>query len=145
MEILLDPNIDGNKIAEQRPLQTQCSATFVVDVTHLAHPDDIKKDMYGKWLYKGSHTDVFRCTFDQDNKVCVEKAAPGASGSNIYYLRRLHSVHPSNKGFRRIVAIIFGMWSVYNYIRQDKLNSQVIVTIFGFACGHSDFRPVQRP
>ena len=31
-----------------------------------------------------------------------------ASGSNVYYLRRLHSVHPSNKAFRRIVAIIFG-------------------------------------
>ena len=106
MEILLDPNIDNSKIAKQRPLQTQCSATFIVDVTHLAHPDDIKKDMYGKWLYKGYHTDVFRCTLDQNNKVCVEKAAPGASGSNVYYLRRLHSVHPSNKGFRRIVTII---------------------------------------
>ena len=111
MEILLDPNIDESKVAKQRPLQTHCSATFVVDVTHLAHPDDIKKDMYGKWLYKGSHTDVFRCTFDNDNKVCVEKAAPGASGSNVYYLRRLHNVHPSNKGFRRIVAIICGMLS----------------------------------
>lgn len=95
MEILLDPNIGNSKIAKQRPLQTQCRATFVVDVTHLAYLDDIKKDMYGKWLYKGSHTDVFRCTFDQNNKVCVEKATPGASGSNVYYLRRLHSVHPS--------------------------------------------------
>ena len=47
MEILLDPNIDMSKIAKQRPLQTQCSAIFVV-VTHLAHPDDIKRDMYSK-------------------------------------------------------------------------------------------------
>ena len=120
MEILLDPNIDTSKIAKQRPLQTQCSATFVVDVTHLAHPDDIKRDMYGKWLYKGSHTDVFRCTFDQDNKVCIEKALPGASGSCVYYLRRLHSVHPSNKEFRRIVAIISGMYTTTFQLRQDK-------------------------
>ena len=42
MEILLDPNIDENKIAKERPLQTQCSSTFVVDITRLAHPDDIK-------------------------------------------------------------------------------------------------------
>ena len=108
MEILLDPNIDENRVAKQRPLQTQCSSTFIVDITKLAHPDDIKKDMYGKWLYKGSHTDVFLCSFDEGKKVCVEKAAPGASGPNVYYLRRLHNVHPSNKGFRRIVAIIFG-------------------------------------
>ena len=86
-----------------------CSSTFVVDVTCLSHHDDIKKDMYGKWLYKGSHTDVFRCTFSDDGgKLCVEKVAHTASGSNVYYLRRLHSVHPSNKNFKRIVAIVFG-------------------------------------
>ena len=112
MQILLNPKIDEDRIAKQRPLQTHCSSTFVVDITQLSHPDDIKKDMYGKWLSKGSHTDVFRCSFDDDNKVIVEKAGPAASGSNVYYLRRLHSVHPSNKAFRRIVAIIFGEYAV---------------------------------
>ena len=111
MQILLNPKIEEDRIAKQRPLQTHCSSTFVVDITQFSHPDDIKKDMYGKCLYKGSHTDVFRCSFD-DNKVIVEKAGPAASGSNVYYLRRLHSVHPSNKAFRRIVAIIFGEYAV---------------------------------
>ena len=112
MQILLNPKIEEDRIAKQRPLQTHCSSTFVVDITQLSHPDDIKKDMYGKWLYKGSHTDVFRCSFDDNNKVIVEKASSAASGSNVYYLRRLHSVHPSNKAFRRIVAIIFGEYAV---------------------------------
>ena len=107
MQILLNQRIDEDRIAKQRPLQTHCSSTFVVDITQLSHPDDIKKDIYGKWLYKGSHTDKFRCSFD-GNKVLVEKAAPGASGPNVYCLRRLHSVHHSNKDFRRIEAIIFG-------------------------------------
>ena len=109
---VLDPKIDEDRIVKQRPLQIHCSSTFVVDITQLSHPDDIKKDMYGKWLYKGSHTDVFRCSFDDDNKVIVEKAGPAASGSNVYYLRRLHSVHPSNKALRRIVAIIFGEYAI---------------------------------
>ena len=34
----------------------------------LAHPDDIKKDLYGKWLHSGSHTDVFICTYSEDDK-----------------------------------------------------------------------------
>ena len=38
----------------------------------------------------------------------VEKAAEGATGDNVYYLRRLHSTHPSNKHFRRMVALISG-------------------------------------
>lgn len=85
------------------------SSTFVVDITKLLHPDDVKKDMYGKWLHKGSHTDVFRCSFDDGNKVFVEKAAPGATGDNVFFLKRLHSVHPSNKHFRRLVAVIYGV------------------------------------
>ena len=108
MKILLDPNIEDCKIAKRRPLETHCSATFVVDVRNLKHQDDIKKDMYGRWIHHGSHTDVFKCSFDDDNEVFVEKAAEGATGDNVYYLRRLHSTHPSNKHFRRIVALISG-------------------------------------
>ena len=108
MQILLDPAIDESKVAEQRPMETEFSSTFVVDITKLLHPDDIKKDMYGKWLYKGSHTDVFKCSFGEDSGVIVEKMAPGATGDNVFYLKRLHSVHPSNKHFRRLVAIIYG-------------------------------------
>ena len=43
MQILLDPKIDVDRIAKQRPLQTHCSSTFVVDITQLSHLDDIKK------------------------------------------------------------------------------------------------------
>lgn len=105
MQILLDPGIDVSRIAQQRPLETLYSFTFVVDLTKLSHPDDIKKDMYGKWLHKGSHEDVFRCSFDVHKKVLVEKIAPGP---NVYYLRQLHNAHPSNKQFRRIVSVICG-------------------------------------
>ena len=51
MEILLVPG-DARKIANRRPLQTSGNCTFVVDVTKLAHQDDIKKDMYGRWEHK---------------------------------------------------------------------------------------------
>ena len=108
MHLLLDPKIDENKIASRRPLECSFSASFVIDVSKLAHPDDIKKDMYGKWLHSGSHTDVFRCTYSNSDDVYIEKAAPGASGDNVYYLRRLHSVHPSNNDFRRVLALLFG-------------------------------------
>ena len=65
--------------------------------------------MYGKWLHSGSHTDVFRCTYSEDKvSIDIEKAAPGARGDNVYYLRRLHSVHPSNNEFRRVLALLFG-------------------------------------
>ena len=88
MKILLDPNIEDCNIAKRRPLETHCSATFVVDVRNLKHQDDIKKDMYGRWIHHGSHTDVFKCSFDDGNEVFVEKAAEGATGDNVYILSK---------------------------------------------------------
>lgn len=107
MQILLDSKLDQQRIALKRPLEVQFSSTFVVDLSKLAHPDDIKKDMYGKWTYSGSHSDVFICAYDDDGEVRIEKAAKGASG-NVFYLRRLHSIHPSNNLFRRILALVYG-------------------------------------
>lgn len=51
---------------------SSCSR-FFVDLTKLGHPDDIKKDMYGKWEHSGSHPKVFRCWFDELNEVKIKK------------------------------------------------------------------------
>ena len=110
MQILLNSEIDEERIATRRPLEAPFSSTYVVDVSKLAHVDDIKKDMYGKWLYSGSHTDLFICSYSDDNKVLIEKVAPGAHGENVYHLRRLRSVHPSNTEFRRMLALVSGMY-----------------------------------
>ena len=106
LQILLDPNIDQSIIAKERPVEVERSSTFVVDLTCLKHPDDVKKDMYGRWDYSGSHPEVFRCSFDEFDKVYIEKCAVGATGQDVYYLRRIRSSHPSNPNFRRLIAFV---------------------------------------
>ena len=71
MQLLLDLNINQQKIAKSRPIQVEKSSTFVVDLTCLKHPDDVKKDMYGRWEHSGSHPEVFRCKIDEFNCVSV--------------------------------------------------------------------------
>ena len=66
-------------MATGRPIHVETSSTLVV----LKHPDDVKKDMYGRWEYSGSHPEVFRCSFDQFDNIQIEKCAPGATGSNV--------------------------------------------------------------
>ena len=95
-------------MATGRPIQVETSSTFVVDLTSLKHPDDVKKDMYGRWEYSGSHPEVFRCSFDQFDNIRIEKCAPGATGSNVYYLCQIRSSHPSNGDFRRLIAFVHG-------------------------------------
>ena len=123
MQILLNPNIDASRIAKKRPLETSFSATFVVDISKLSHSDDVKKDMYGKWLYSGSHSDVFLCSYSESGQVMIEKAAAGANGDNVYYLRRLHSVHHSNCEFRRVLALLFSMYNSYKSSQPAVLKS----------------------
>ena len=109
MWILLDPKLDARKIAFKRPLTAPFSSSYVVDVSKLAHPDDVKKDMHGKWLHSGPHIDIFICTYSKDkDSIHIEKTTPGARGDNAYYLRRLHSVHPSNNELRQVSALLFG-------------------------------------
>ena len=44
-------------------------------------------------------------------RVCPGLVMP-MSGDNVYYLRRLHSFHPSNNEFRRILALLFGTYKL---------------------------------
>ena len=76
MKLLLDPNIDISRIATQRLIVATQNSTFVVDLSKLDHPDDVKKDIFGKWEHSGSHPEVFNCSFDKMNTVMVEKCAP---------------------------------------------------------------------
>ena len=54
MQILLNPSINQSKIAQTRPMEVTSTSIFVVDLTKLAHSDDIKRDAYGQWTHKGS-------------------------------------------------------------------------------------------
>lgn len=108
LKILLDPNINSSKICTTRPIIIKRSSTFVVDITKLAHPNDIKSDNFGVWTHSGSHPLVFKVRVMDDGYVQVDKAAVGASGNDIVYLRRLHSVHPSHKDFKRMIAFVSG-------------------------------------
>ena len=55
IKILLDPNFDDKKICKQRPVNVKSSSTFVVDLSSLKDPDDVKKDNFCVWHHNGSH------------------------------------------------------------------------------------------
>ena len=106
--ILLDKSIPDHRICAKRPLNITRSATYVVDITKLAHPDDVKQDNFGVWTHSGSHTNFFKLYVDDDGEVDIERCASGATGNNVVSLRRLHSIHPSNKQFKRMIAFVCG-------------------------------------
>ena len=105
LHILLDKAIPSDKICTKRPTNVTGSASFVVDITKLADPDDVKKDNFGVWSHSGSHVQSFDVSYEEG--CCfVEKCDSSTPKDNIVVLRRLHSFHPLNNQFKRMIASI---------------------------------------
>lgn len=113
LKILLDPTLDSNLVRTSwPPVDVISSATFVINVTQLPNPGDVKKDMFGKWNHSGSHKTPYHIAFGEDGEIVVEKSAPGADGDadgdDVVYLRRLHTSHPSNPEFHQVLDFLSG-------------------------------------
>ena len=107
LKVLLDPKLGKRKVCSVWPVAVENSSTFIVDITKLKHPDDVRKDFFGKWVHSGSHPILFKARITEDEEVEVERCAPGATGQ-VFYLRRHHCYHPSNTDFRRLMAFVSG-------------------------------------
>ena len=93
LRTLLNPNIDSKKVCQERPTQVTQSSTYVIDITKLSHVDGMRNDSFGRWEHSGSHILPFHTHVREDGFTETEKCAPGATGSDVFYLRRLHGVH----------------------------------------------------
>jgi hypothetical protein len=68
--------------------------------------DDIRKDDFGIWNYSGSHPQPYMVYHNADGSLSVDKCGKGSAGSNVVFLRRLHSTHPSNSEFKRLICFV---------------------------------------
>ena len=90
LKLLLDPSIDRSRVCTTWLVgNITGNASFIVDITSLKHPDDVRKDFFSRWTHSGSHPFAFTASIEAGELVRVEKCAPGATG-NVFYLHRLH-------------------------------------------------------
>ena len=117
VRILLNPKIDKQRVCKQRPLDIQRSSTFVVDLDSLQHPDDVKKDNFGVWTHSGSHDQKFESRINAAGILEVGRSLSSSEGGwEQFSLRHLHSKHPTNSKFQRIISFITGDTLKYMYI-----------------------------
>ena len=109
LKILLNPHIEKKRICCSKPYNVSQSSTFVVDLESLPHPDDIKKDDFGKWIYSGSHS-VAYAAFKSGGKLEFERQSgiPSSSSDNVFQLRRINCKHPEDSQCQRLLAFVTG-------------------------------------
>jgi len=106
LKIVLNPNIKKEKICRSKPSNVTRSSTFVLE--SLNHPDDIKKDDFGKWVYSGSHS-VSYAAFQSSRGLEFERmAGTGGNADNMFQLRRINCNHPTNPQCQRLLAFVTG-------------------------------------
>ena len=88
LKILLNLHIIKKKICHSKPCNVSQSSTFVVDLESLQHPDDIKKDDFGKWIYSGGSHSVSYAAYQSNHKLDFERVTgtPSSNAGNIFQL-----------------------------------------------------------
>ena len=137
LTILLDEEIAVSRICHERPMQIEGSCTFVVDLNSLKHPDDVKKDEFGKWCYNGSHVVYYTAWKSDSNKLLFEKGGI-RDAENTIELRR---IHPSNPQFQRLLAFVTGKhlltcMTLMRSVTDRGLNTYSTVNVHIYVCIH---------
>ena len=110
ISMLLDPS-DKSLICTKRPTDIRVSATYLIDLDKLKHPDDAKRDNFGKWNQSGSHTIPFQAWYSEEGNLQVKRLQHGKHNTenDVQYIRRLHYYHPSDNDCKRMLAFITGI------------------------------------
>ena len=76
LKILFNPK---SKVCTSHPTCVKQSTTFVVNLDYLEHPEDIRKDDYGKWNYSGSHVHHFSVEKTSNDDLQIDRVLQEAN------------------------------------------------------------------
>ena len=112
IRILLDLSIDNSKVCKQHPFAVTMSSTYVIDLNSLLDPEDVKRNNFRVWGHSGSYTITFESRISEKGELEIGKGHSSMSDEawERFSLWRLHSIHPSNALFRRLMAFFTGMF-----------------------------------
>ena len=107
VETLLDKTIPLTKITTTQPVSCQDNFTFVVDISKLDKPKDIRCDDLGSWECNGKRCSY--CSVDDDGYVVsISTTKPVQDAYHIYALVRRYYRHTTAGDYKKTIAEIYG-------------------------------------
>ena len=105
VKILLNPMFRNDLLCSVHPVLVENNISFVIDLTKLKDPNDVRFDELGTWKCTGSRClEVAVKLGDTDCQV-VDKSSPNAMIVNV---RRQHHVHGTDPDMHRMIAFLEG-------------------------------------
>ena len=98
------------RLCISQPVNISHNVTFLVQTSHLKHPDDIKCDGMGSWKHNGSPKHFYCVNKSTKGITNIEplKPKPPDPAEDIYELKRVYYQTSSDETIRKLVAKLEG-------------------------------------
>lgn len=105
IQVLLDKELSPSRIVTSQPVSVEDNFVFVVDLSKLEKPEDIRADDLGSWTCNGKRS--LHCIFE--GNVLTEIVAPSKLRTGkTYCLVKRYYKHATAGDFKRTIAEIYG-------------------------------------
>lgn len=103
VHILCNPMLKKELICSSHPVSVENNVSFVIDLSQLKNPNDVRADDLGTWKCTGSR--VLNFSVKVTNKAC--RVVTGSSvGAVKIGVRRQYFVHASDHDLHRMIAFL---------------------------------------
>ena len=104
IHILLDPIFKDKLLSKTHPVSVEHNVSFVIDLTSLSSPNDVRADDLGSWKCTGSRRLTFMVKFGPTT--CHVVSSVSGSGGTQVQIRRQYHVHGTDSDLHRMIAFV---------------------------------------
>ena len=112
MNVLLDPDLDRQRVCISQPVAVENNRLFVVDLSHLKKPKDLLCDDMGSWVCNGNYT-AWVVVDEVGDVETLGKSLSEEPSEGMYLVCRKYYYLRGCPDFHRMVVFVEGMYTVY--------------------------------
>ena len=106
--ILLDPDLNTDKICKAQPTDIAHNTAFVVDLSKLRCTKDLYCDDMGSWHCNGIYKSWIEVDFT--GYITIHgKSKPLLANENVYHITKKYFFHKTSKDLKKTISLLAGM------------------------------------
>ena len=117
--IELDKSLPHSTIVTSQPTSVQDNLVFIVDISKLDKPEDIRADDLGSWTCNGKRR--LQCTIDNCGRVVDVFSQHKPCKQHLYTLVKRYYKHATAGNYKRTIAEIYG--GLMNLLHRNCLHA----------------------
>ena len=120
VHILLDQSIDDQLICSTNPVYVHHNVSFIVDLSTLKNPNDVRADDLGSWKCTGSRTTTFHVDI-RDGACRIVSDESTSPTAQVVHVRRQYHVHGTDSDLHRLIAFVESKYCVCVYVLENMV------------------------